>query len=241
VAGAGTPEELIMATSVPRWQALRRQWAQPTADIHALRRAWGRAVYNRRRQQIAVWRRLRLIDLLSTYGYPCGSSLIGVGGRWLYHRYFEETGASRRTFFSDLAAVRTLYERHSPDGPERGTCACTAYGRSAALQSGAASPAASGRPPSPSPATPYFKRYLAVRLALEQVLPRELVEVVLVHAERLQEALRPPRRLGDQHQRQRQHPHPAAQAARTPPPRPPARPPSDTRPEPEAEVYIWRS
>lgn len=165
-----------MATSVLRWQALRRQWAQPTADIHALRRARGRAVYNRRRQQIAVWRRLRLIDLLSTYGYPCGSSLIGVGGRWLCHRYFEETGASRRTFFSDLAAVRTLYERHSPDGPERGTCACTAYGQSAALQSGAASPPASGRPPSPSPATPYFKRYLAVRLALEQVLPRELVE-----------------------------------------------------------------
>ncbi len=175
-----------MSTGPTLWQLQRQAWSRPTSDIHALRRAWGRAVYNRRRRQIALWRRRQLMALLAQYGYPCGSSLIGVGGRWLYQRYWQETGASVRTFYSDLAGVRAMYARHYPDGPARGACACTPVGQSAAVQSGARRPSSSA----------YVVGYLALRLALERVLPRGEVEAVLIHAQRLQDRLRPPRRLG---------------------------------------------
>jgi hypothetical protein len=168
------------------WQLSRQAWSRPTSDIHALRRAWGRAIYNRRRRQIMLWRRRLLIALLAQYDAPCGNSLIGVGGHWLYERYWRETGASRRTFYRDLGAVRRLYENHYPDGPERGTCACTAFGRSAALRSGAAAEAADTAARRPSPTAWQWRRqYVAVRLAMERTLPAEMAEVVLAHARRI--------------------------------------------------------
>jgi hypothetical protein len=168
------------------WQLSRQAWSRPTSDIHALRRAWGRAIYNRRRRQFMLWRRRLLIALLAQYDAPCGDSLIGIGGHWLYERYWRETGASRRTFYRDLAAVRRLYENHYPDGPERGTCACTAFGRSVTLQSDAAAEAADTAARRPSPTAWQWRRqYVAVRLAVERTLPAEMAEVVLVHARRI--------------------------------------------------------
>jgi hypothetical protein len=168
------------------WQQTRWLWARPVPDIVALRRARGRAIYNRRRRQFMFWRRRQLIALLAQYDFPCGDSLIGIGDRWLYERYWRETGASRRTFYRDLAAVRRLYENHYPDGPERGTCACTAFGRSAALQSDAAAEAADTAARRPSPTAWQWRRqYVAVRLAVERTLPAEMAEAVLVHARRI--------------------------------------------------------
>lgn len=167
------------------WQLARVAWAKPTSNLHALRRAWGRAVYNRRRQRIALARRHELIRLLERYGYFCGHPLQGVGGRWLYERYVELTGVSRRTFYEDLAAVRQLYEQHYPDGPERGVCACTPVGRSAAPQSGA--PRGSQR------AWHWRTHYLALRLAVHE-LPQDLEEAVLAYARRRLAAFRTPRR-----------------------------------------------
>lgn len=158
------------------WQEARKWWSRPVPNMVALRRAWGRALYNRRRQEQAYRRRRYLVWLLYQEGYRCGASLVGVGTGRLYERYRRETGASRRTFFADLALVRTLYAEHHAGG-ERGMCACyTGHLRVA--------------PPSRAPgrratAAAWQDSYVAFRLALERQAPLWVQRAVELDAKRI--------------------------------------------------------
>lgn len=177
------------------WQEMRKWWSRPAPDLLVKRRAWGRALYNRQRREWAVRRRRELIQLLTDYGYPCGSDLTGVGGRWLYQRYYRETGGAVRTFYRDLAVVRQVYAAHYPRGPEEGTCACTPVGRSRSLLSAAATQPHHHSRTHAEQVWFWRRQYTALRLALAHQLPATDVEAVEEYARYLLRAhpvLRPP-------------------------------------------------
>jgi hypothetical protein len=98
----------------------RHPWSQLTADIHALRRARGRAAYNARRQRWAGERRRMLARLLREAGFDPAGDLRGAGTEALYRRYVWETGRSRATFYRDLALLKTAGRFGSGGGGVRG-------------------------------------------------------------------------------------------------------------------------
>jgi hypothetical protein len=231
------------------WQLHRQAWSRPTADIHALRRALGRKRYNRFRKQLAVWRRKQLLKILHEEGLTCSAtvSLDGVGTPARYRHYYERTGASWRTFFRDLAFIRSLYAAHFPDGPETGRCACTTCwttwtgagpdtegegadaGRVGRAGRAGASPLTSQSRAGQSPtAWEWRRQYIALRLALE-TLPREMADAALIHARRILARLQPPYRLGGDVARAGAPAPVRVPAPALPPPPPPARAPDRAR------------
>jgi hypothetical protein len=202
----------------------RNTWAQRTADIHALRRARGRAAYNARRKRWAAERRRTLAWLLRQHGFDPAGNLRGAGTEVLYRRYAWETGRSRATFYRDLAYLKAT-GRFGAGGTG------TAVGEGEGGESEARSAPPSVRPADTPPAasaradadrlsrlvralrrepcqacgrvvglpartergSPWVRSYVALRLALERMLPPGDVEAVLVYAEDVARALRPRR------------------------------------------------
>jgi hypothetical protein len=163
---AQTEKELSMTSP---WQLARRQWSQPTSDIHALRRARGRAAYNARRQRWAGERRRMLCGLLREAGFDPAGDLRGAGTEALYRRYAWETGRSRATFYRDLALLKAAGRFGSGGGGVRG-----GSGR----RDGAGTwdtwewePGAPGPSPSPSPSM------CEAGLASPSVRPRDITAI----------------------------------------------------------------
>lgn len=176
-------EEAPMTMTTPRWLALRAAWAQPTSDLHALRRARARQAYNRRRQEVAQARRRDLERLLTEFATsPCPPPLAMV-----YEEFQRHWVCSRRTFFRDLAAIRAA--RAAREAAREAARAQRAAAQTSGLPS-AADPA-----PEPSDARGerrgrthggvWLRRYVALELTLCRTLPREVVDLVKARAAEL--------------------------------------------------------
>jgi hypothetical protein len=126
----------------------RHPWSQLTADIHALRRARGRAAYNARRQRWAGERRRMLARLLREAGFDPAGDLRGAGTEALYRRYAWETGRSRATFYRDLALLKANGRFGSRRGRRDGASHAPGSGGVDSGRDGAGGP---GPSPSPSP------------------------------------------------------------------------------------------
>lgn len=163
--------------TTPRWLAQRAAWAQPTTDIHARRRARARQAFNRARQERMKLRRRDLLQFFKEQlASPCPPRTL----RDVYEDFQRRWVCSRSTFFRDLRAVRAQMQ---------------------AREAAPKSPDPSALPETPPWAAPtgdvqakqrprthggvWLRRYVALELALCQILPRVVVDLVKARAAEL--------------------------------------------------------